>query len=379
MKPPRLLLVTHYYPEHGGGIELVAGALAGRLAKRGIAIEWAASADTSHRGKDGVVRLTMRAWNWTERRLGVPYPVWGPMDLLRLARAVHRCDAVHLHDCLYAGNVAAYLLAGLAAKPVIVTQHIGLVPYKSAVLRGMMAVANRVLGRLVLRGADKVVFISAAVQTYFERLYRFRRPPAFIANGVDTARFQPLSDADRRAIRARLGWPLDRPVLLFVGRFVEKKGLTLLRQLAAAVPECTWVFVGAGPIDPTSWGLPNVRCLGLRPPDEVAACHQAADLLVLPSVGEGFPLVVQEAMACGTPALITDDTAEGYPPVRNLVYTAPPDASALERQVRAALADPNPTAKRSSVAAFAHEHWDWERCADRYEALLRGLTTNDTK
>ena len=46
---------------------------------------------------------------------------------------------------------------------------------------------------------------------------------------------------------------------------------------------------------------------------ELPPLYQAADLLVLPSVGEGFPLVVQEAMACGTPALVGDETAAGCP------------------------------------------------------------------
>jgi phosphatidylinositol alpha-1,6-mannosyltransferase len=377
MKPVRLLTVTHYYPEHGSGIELVAGALANRLARRGMTIEWAASANGPTRVMPNeIIRLPMPAWNWTERRLGVPYPVWGPAGLLRLARAIHRCDAVHLHDCLYAGNVAAYLLARMAGKPVVVTQHVGLIPYKSALLRGLMGLANRVLGRLVLGGADRVVFISAAVQQYFSRFIHFRQPSAFVANGVDTRLFCPPTDDARRAARARLGWSADRPGLLFVGRFVEKKGLSLLHKLALATPNCSWVFVGRGPLDPAGWGLSNVNCLGPRSQAEIAAYYQAADLLVLPSVGEGFPLVVQEAMACGTPALITEETADGYPPARPLMYTAPPDPAPFERQLRAALGDPDAARRRTAIAAFAREHWDWEGCADRYATLIREMIGN---
>jgi glycosyltransferase involved in cell wall biosynthesis len=373
----RVLLVTHYYPEHRSGIELVAGELAGRLARRGFAIEWAASAVPPQGGGPGtVVRLPMPAWNWTERRLGVPYPIWGPAALVRLARAVRRCDVVHLHDSLYVGNGAAFLLAKLAGKPVLVTQHIGLVPYKSSLLRGLMTLANHTVGRLVLTGADGCVFISAQVQSYFTRRLRFRRPPRFIANGVDAAVFHPLGDVERRRTRAELGWPADRPALLFVGRFVEKKGLPLLRVLAERFPECLWAFVGWGPEAPDRWGLPNVVCLGGLPQCKIAACYQAADLLVLPSVGEGFPLVVQEAMACGTPALISTETVGGYPAVEPLVYSAEPRPEAMTAKVRQILADPAAlAARRAAVASFAREHWDWERCADRYAEIVRGLVT----
>jgi glycosyltransferase involved in cell wall biosynthesis len=373
----RVLVVTHYYPEHRSGVEIIAGELVRRLVQRGIEVTWAASDEGIGSDTEGAARAPMRVCNVSERRFGVPYPLWGPVSLLRLGHAVRRCDLVHLHDALYMGNVMAYLWARALGKPVAVTQHVGPIPYSNRLLRGLLAVANRTVGRLVLGGADLPVFYSPRVHGYFTRLFRLREPAQFISNGVDTASFFPVSEATRRRLREELGWPSGQPVFLFVGRFVEKKGLALLRELAERLTGCDWVFVGWGPDDPGRWGLPNVRCLGQLPQRAIARFYQAADLLVLPSVGEGFPLVVQEAMACGLPPVITEETAGGAPAVAKLVYTLPNDRAAwLGELARLAAAPAELDERRGRIAAFAREHWDWERAADAYAEAFRSVTEN---
>jgi glycosyltransferase involved in cell wall biosynthesis len=370
----RVLLVTHYYDEHGGGVEIVAGELARRLARHGLDIVWAASEPVRASSPPNVTRLPMRTWNVTEQRLGFPYPLWGPVSLWRLASAVRRCDVVHLHDSLYLGNLAAYLCARWWRKPVVVTQHIGTVPYSQRLLRGLHALANRTVARLVLGGCTRCVFISPKVRNYFAGFVPFRRKPVVNANGVARTLFHPVSPAERQHLRAKLGWPADRLVMLFVGRFVEKKGLTLLRDLAGHFRECTWVFAGWGPDDPGRWGLPNVSCRGRLEHAEVAACYQAADLLVLPSVGEGFPLVVQEAMACGTPALISTDTAAGMPGIETAAFVADLQREKLLPLVRGLVESPAALqARRDTVADYARRSWDWDRCADQYGRLFASV------
>lgn len=370
----RVLLVTHYYAAHSGGVEIVAGELAARLTRRGVAVEWAASAPAADL-PPGVRPLPMRAWNLAERRLGFPYPLWGPAGIARLLAAVRRADLVHLHEALYAGCVAAALAARLLGRPVVVTQHVGWVPYKSRLLRVLLALANRTLGRLVLGGADRVVFYSEVVRAYFAPRVRLRRDPVLVPNGVAHELFRPAADETERARRrAALDLPADRPALLFVGRFVEKKGLGLLRELAARHPEWRWLFAGWGPDDPQSWGLPQVRALGRLSHAELVGCYQAADLLVLPSVGEGFPLVVQEAMACGLPPVVTRETAAAYPAVAEVALATEPDPARLDALLVAALAAPDElAARRRAVADFSRRHWDWETTADRYHALFAEL------
>lgn len=365
----RVALVSAYYPAHRGGVEAVAGELAQRLAASGaVEITWHASdCDPAPPEQPGLRCIPARAWNVIERRGGFPYPLWSPGSLRALSRTVQRVDVVHLHDCVYLPNVLAAVMSAIHGKPTLVTQHVGAVPYRNAVLRALLRAANRILGTFLLGRAARVAFVSRSVQGYFGRFVRFREAPVYVPNGVDTAVFSPAEGEPR---------PGRVPQLLFVGRFVEKKGLHLLKKIAAALPETRWTFAGWGPLDPAAWKLPNVTVRRDLGKDQLVPLYRASDLLVLPSVGEGFPLVVQEAMACGTPALVSDETAAGCPEARDLLLVEPVDcADAADRwtaRIRSLLASPaSQAALRSRVAGFAREHWAWERCAERYAALLR--------
>lgn len=374
-RQPAVLVVTHYYAEHGGGVEIVANEVAQRLARGGVRCEWMATrspgALPGAAATGRVTRLPAAGWNLTERRFGFPYPLWGPVGVVRLFQAVGRADLVHLHDTLYMGNVVAWLWAKLCRKPVVVTQHVGLVPYSRRLVRLLHSGANHTLGRLVL-SFSRVVFCSPKVADYFSRFVRFGRPPAMIPNGVDTGVFTPVDEGERRAIRRRLGLEPDRPVMLFVGRFVEKKGMHLLRKMAARFPAWRWVFAGWGPDDPAAWDLPNVVSVGALPHEETPDYYRAADLFVLPSVGEGFPLVVQEAMACGLPVLVSLDTALGAPGVESVSWVSDLAPEALAATLDAALADPAALAgRRSAVAAYARRQWSWEACVARYAEVYR--------
>jgi len=338
---------------------------------------WAASEEGTAPTEGGVSRVPMRAWNFTEQFLGFSYPFWGPISLVHLWRAVRRSNIVHLHDSLYMGSVFAYMFARLLRKPVVVTQHVGMIPYSQPILRGLLVIANRTFTRQVLGRCDRCVFISTKVQKYFGEFVQFRTPPLYIPNGIVNEVFQPVDRHERQFLLAKLGLPADKPVMLFVGRFLERKGLKILRSLAERFPECHWVFVGWGPIDPGTWELRNVSCPGSLDRAQLISHFQSADLLVLPSVGEGFPAVVQQAMACGTPALISEDTAVGMPEIGSLVFTSDLAIENLAAKLREILgsSEEELEARRGAVADFAHSHWNWEKCADKYQTILTQLTS----
>jgi glycosyltransferase involved in cell wall biosynthesis/putative flippase GtrA len=370
---PDVLLATHYYPAHGGGVEIVAGELACRLAApHGRRIEWWASATDVSPVCEGLSTRPVRAWNGAERHLGLPVPIWSPAALMKIASRARHARLIHVHDLLYPGNCIAALSALVYRRPLIVTQHLSVVPYRSRWLRVLMRAVTRLVVVPILERATQVVFIADSARQYFDLRCRWRRAASFIANGVDLSLYRAPSDAERDAARqAVLGDERHVRMVLFVGRFVEKKGLTLLREVAASLPLTTFVFAGSGVLDPQHWQLPNVHVCRGRSGVGLRELYWAADTLALPSVGEGFPLVVQEGLASGLAAVVSPEVAAGSAICgAELLIEELGDAACKRWRARlqAACADES-AARRSHLAAFAATHWSWDVTADAYAQL----------
>ena len=347
----RLLTVTHFFGSHGGGIELVAVHLNRELAALGHHTSWAAADEGAEPDMGATRPVKLRCVNWLEQATGLPMPIPLPGSIWRLWHAVAQSDAVIVHDALYVSSILGLLAARWHRKPAILIQHIAEIPFSNRLMRAVMALATGLVTRPMLRAADQVFFISATVRDRFKDV-RLRRPARLQFNGVDSDLFHPAGPA---------GVPRDGTIL-FVGRFVEKKGLSILAELARLRPELRFVLAGRGPIDPKTWGLPNVTVLPHQSPRALSDLYRRASLLLLPSVGEGFPLVVQEAMASGLPVVCGKDTAAADPEASRWFASADIDlgdprgtASRIAAVIDALPADPPPP----EMAEQASRRYSW--------------------
>jgi D-inositol-3-phosphate glycosyltransferase len=376
----RILFVSHYALPHLGGVEVAIDAMAVELGRRGHEVTHVASdavrpgepeaRDASYR------RLRLRALNVLEDRTGAPWPVFGPRLLRTLRRELAQADVVHAHGFIYMSSLAALLLArkrGEASPLRVLTEHVGHVPYDSRVLDGAEGAAIGALGRLGARSAEALIYFNDEVGALLRRL----APDALqrrIPNGVDIERYRPPEPGEREAIRAELGWD-ERPRALFAGRLVAKKGVGLALEIAAA-GRGAFELAMAGPGDLDRSPPRGVETLGALPPERLAEVYRAADVFLLPSRGEGFPLAVQEAMASGLPVLLADEPAyhahlDGAGAGARLLST---DAERMAAAVTELVSDADMRAAAGHDAvAHARRTFSWRTAADRHEELYAEL------
>jgi glycosyltransferase involved in cell wall biosynthesis len=198
---------------------------------------------------------------------------------------------------------------------------------------------NAWLTRRTLQAADRIVFVSQAMTRHAIDTYGVRPERcATVVNGINTAVFHPQ---DRTRSRQALDLPADAPVIVYVGRLIEAKGL---RELVASVtklrqtrPDLRTILIGEGPYRETLKGLitdagqqDHIILAGGQLPERVAQYINGADVLTLPSWSEGYPNVLVEALACGCPVVATN--VGGIPEIvtaANGLLVPPKDAGAL--------------------------------------------------
>jgi glycosyltransferase involved in cell wall biosynthesis len=370
----RVLMLSHYALPHVGGIESFVHSLSAALRRRGHEVLHVAS-DAVRPGEptpdgDGVVRVP--AYNFLEDRLGVPWPVFSPGLAGVLAREVPRADVVHAHGMLYLDCVAGLLQARALGRrgPVgVLTEQVGHVPYSSGVLDRVERVAISTVGRAAVRAAHAVVSVNPRVDAELARLAP-RSPRAVVTNCIDTELFRPAEADERMSLRRELGWD-GRPRVLFVGRQVERKGFD--RGVAAAVAGGgSFELVVAGPLPREAVDRPEVTMLGTLPRVQLARLYRAADVLLLPSHGEGFPLAAQEAMASGLPVILgADDAYTAYAGAAGGgLRQVPDDPAATAAAVGDLVCAPDVWGALSErVARYAHATFAPPAVAARYERI----------
>jgi glycosyltransferase involved in cell wall biosynthesis len=202
----------------------------------------------------------------------------------------------------YPDGVAAVLLGRALGRPVVITARgsdLNILARHPVPRRWIEWAARRADGLITVSNGLKQRLVELGIAAERVRVLR---------NGVDLVLFRPH---DRYTARQALGF--TRPTLLAVGNLVALKRHRLIIEALAQLPECELAIVGEGPergaIEKAARkrGVAGrIRLLGRVPQDRLPEIYSAADLLLLASTHEGWPNVLLESMACGTPVVASE-------------------------------------------------------------------------
>jgi teichuronic acid biosynthesis glycosyltransferase TuaC len=329
-RPIRVLLLSTLFPSSarpGHGVfvetrlrELLRDAGGAVQAKVIAPVPWFYSQDPKHGDFAAMARTPLREQRqgldvlhpryWVLPKIGMSVAPWLlARSALQAARHLQQegfdFDLIDAHY-FYPDGVAAALVARRLGKPFVVTARgsdINLIAQFRRPRRLMQWAAGRASACIGVSQA--LVQAMAALGMPAQRLHVLR-------NGVDLERFKPWPQA---SARRHIGFE-GAPLLLSVGNLIPLKGHELcidaLADLLPTQPQARLLIIGSGPekqrlLDHAqARGLSDrVHLVGAVPNTELAPWYSAADVLLLASSREGWPNVLLEAMACGTPAVAT--------------------------------------------------------------------------
>jgi len=346
---PRVLFIARAYPPTVGGMESFAYQLGSHLACR-VAL----TPLINGRGKKALPAF-------------LPYAAIAAIRIVRR----ERIEVVHLADALLAPLGAVVKRA--TGVPVTVSVHGLDVTYANP--------AYQFLVPRALRCLDGAMANSAATASVFRE--RTQRPCVQVIPLGVNAQPAPSSGAVKELAQMLRLTP-EQPMLLTVGRLVERKGAAwFIRHVLPRLPgDAVYAIAGEGPqreaiaAAASDAGVTNrVRVLGRVSDDLLAAAYARTDVFVMPNIPvaddmEGFGLVALEAAASGLPVVASEleGITEALRNGSNGVLVPPGDAQAYARELSELLgmSRPERLAVGERAAAYTRERYGWDRTADEY-------------
>ena len=288
-------------------------------------------------------------------------------EAIKLQQSEWDFDLIDAHY-LYPDGIAAVRVARKLGKPVVLTARgsdVSLIPNYPR---------QRTMILDAIYRADAVICVAEALKDRLEQLGAPSQKIDVFRNGVDLNLFQPM---DRSACRKELNIQTDR-CIASVGHLIDRKGHDLVIDALQTIPNTTLLIVGDGPereklvSQAASTSLKDrIRFLGAIPHDQLKKIYSAADVLVLASTREGWPNVLLEAMACGTPAVAAPIWGCGEvinsPEAGALAQDRTPQR--FSQAINALLHEPP---IRSQTRAYA-EQFSWRDTAENLDTLFRNV------
>ena len=215
-------------------------------------------------------------------------------------------DIIKIHGCV-TESIIGVSSKKKYKKPLVVMLH------GEDITRFSKVVFLKFFSKLALRNSDAIICKSHSLKKEVLNMGIANKDIHVIPSGYAVSRFKPESTIK---CRKKLELPIDKKIILFVGYLAKRKGVEYLIKALKLVTEnnrnIVCYIVGDGRLKSELKALSgklglneHVFFAGMKKPEEVPLWMNACDILVLPSLSEGLPNVLSEALACGKPVVAT--------------------------------------------------------------------------
>jgi glycosyltransferase involved in cell wall biosynthesis len=271
---------------------------------------------------------------------------------------------LHANSLHFQTSISAAMVARRRRVPLVTTAHLAHLRHLPR-LTGIAARAyEETAGRFILGSSTRVIAVSRGVVAHLRSLGVPREKIDLIFNGVDHDLFKPADDAGTHT-----------PVVLFVGRLIANKGPDVLIRAAELLTRegvtLEVVFVGDGPLRSRLEAGVERRRMGDRVKfighsSDVAGWLRRAAVFVRPSLTEGLPLTVLEAMASGVCVVASNVPGNNElieHGVNGLLVT-PDDPRSLAQALRSVLVGEERRARLAESGYLSSRTYSWDACAE---------------
>lgn len=308
-----------------------------------------------------------------------------PSILLRPSYAGVKLDIVHAHMGYFPAAMGGYFYSKIHRVPFVLTHHGDvLISQDGSRIYRMSLSLSRYMFDFFLKRCDQIIALSEGHCGDSDHLPKYRHKISIIPNGVNIEDFQvPFT---KEECRRRLGLPYDKKILLFVGSLTERKGSDILLKAFEKVhrqdPDVAIIFVGDGPqrSELEEYVLKNnvdsVYFAGFVDGITKSMYYRSADLFVLPSLIEAFPLVLLEASASGLPMIVSDiQCMHAIVEDRiNGIFALPGNEEDLAEKILNLLNDDGSmTMMGANAFNKVKQGYSWENIAEKTEDLYRSV------
>lgn len=304
-------------------------------------------------------------------------PFFCPGMIAYFLREGRQYDIIHINEARAFTTLAAALYARFAHIPYIIQAH-GSFAYGLRHQR-LKRIYDSLVGRAIYRRASRAIASSPEEVRECEAVGVERDKFVVIGNGIDFATWH-FSEEEGLKFRARFGIARHAKVILFLSRIDKKKGPDILTEAFAQIQIPDAYCIIAGPDNGyeeyvrqlvKSYNLTGkVIFTGLLRGSDIRAAYAAADVFVLPSRFDTFPMALVEAMASGVP-VITTETCQIAQMVRDRAgLVTPVEVRAIADALQTLLADEDLRRRFAEGARLlAEEEFSVAKVVDRLEEI----------